>query len=219
MICKRTKDGTYCIRNASPADVVQMERIQEICFPTLATHERLSAAHYSNHIRVFPEGQLVITDGEKIIASSGTLKIPYPGLDHTFMEVTDNLWIAGTHVADGDWLYQFDMGVLPAYRGLRLSAELYEAHQDLVRALGMKGQITVGMTIGYERYKDQFSIHTYCEKLKNNELTDPTVTPQRKAGFHWVAPIFNYLDDPAAGNCSIMMIRPAEGISVEDYLD
>ena len=195
-----------------------MEKLQEICFPTLAPHERLSAAHYSNHIRVFPEGQLVISDGEKIIASSGTLRMHFPGLDHTFMEVTDNLWITGTHVADGDWLYQFDMGVLPAYRGLRLSAELYDAHQDLVRTLGMKGQITVGMTIGYERYQDEYSIQTYCEKLKNNELTDPTVTPQRKAGFRWIAPIFNYVDDPAAGNCSIMMIRPAEGISVDEYL-
>ena len=204
-------DGRFCVRTATPADAGQMEALQEICFPTLARHERLTAAHYANHIRVFPEGQLVIAEGEKIVASSGTLRMHFPGLQHTFLDATDNLWITNAHRADGEWLYQFDMGVLPACRGLGLSRQLYDAHHELVTALGMKGQITVGMTIGYAKYRDQFSIQTYCEKLKNQELTDPTVTPQRKAGFRWIAPIFNYVDDPAAGNCSILMVRPAEG--------
>jgi hypothetical protein len=126
------------------------------------------------------------------------------------MEVTDNLWITNTHLPEGEWLYQFDIGVLPAYRGLKLSTELYNAQQELVKQLGMKGQVLVGMTIGYAYYKDRYSIEEYCEKLKNNELTDPTVTPQRNAGFQWIQPIFNYLEDPTAGNCSILMAWPLE---------
>ena len=135
------------------------------------------------------------------------------------MEITDNLWITNSHIPDSEWLYQFDIGVLPAYRGLKLSTELYNAQQELVKQLGMKGQVLVGMTIGYGKYKDRYSIQEYCEKLKNHELTDPTVTPQRNAGFQWIQPIFNYLEDPTAGNCSILMAWPLEGVSLQDYVD
>lgn len=138
--------------------------------------------------------------------------------DHTFMEATDNLWITNTHIPDGDWLYQFDIGVLPQYRGLKLSTELYRAQQDLVRAWKMKGQVTVGMTSGYAMYQDQYSIQEYCERLKNKQFTDPTVTPQRKAGFQWITPIYNYVDDPTAGNCSVLMAWPLEGVSLREYI-
>ncbi len=219
MIHKKTKDGKYTLRTATPADAEQMEVVQRICFPTLASHELLTKAHFANHIRVFPEGQFVITDRDKVIASSSTLRIAFPKLDHTFMEVTDNLWITNSHIPNGEWLYQFDIGVLPAYRGQKLSTELYNTQQELVKSLDMKGQILVGMTIGYAHYKDQFSIETYCEKLKNNELTDPTITPQRKAGFEWVQPIYHYLDDPTAGNCSVLMVWPLDGVSFQEYIE
>ncbi|WP_428660360.1 hypothetical protein [Runella sp.] len=218
MINKKTKDGKYTITTATPADAAQMAEVQVVCFPTLAPHELLTEEHYANHIKVFPEGQLVVKDHDRVIASSSTLRIHFPKLDHSFMEITDNLWITKAHIPNGEWLYQFDIGVLPAYRGLKLSTELYNAQQELVRSLGMKGQILVGMTIGYGSYKDQYSIQEYCEKLKNNELTDPTITPQRKAGFQWIKPIFNYLEDPTAGNCSILMVWPLEGVSVEEYI-
>lgn len=215
---KKTKDGDYTIRTATLADVTQMQEVQSVCFPTLAWDELLTKEHFANHLKVFPEGQLVVTDNDKVIASSSTLRINFPKLDHTFMEVTDNLWITNTHIPDGEWLYQFDIGVLPAYRGLKLSTELYNAQQELVKQMGMQGQVLVGMTIGYGKYKDRYSIQEYCEKLKNNELTDPTITPQRKAGFQWIQPIFNYLEDPTAGNCSILMAWPLEGVSLQDYV-
>lgn len=215
MINKITADGKFLIRTATFADVSQMREVQLSCFPSLAKHELLNEAHYTNHIKLFPEGQLVVTDGAKIIASSSTLRMRFPNLEHTFMEATDNLWITNSHLPNGDWLYQFDMGVLPEYRGLKLSRKLYNAQQEMVKALGMKGQITVGMTIGYLNYKEKYTIQEYCEKLKNFELEDPTVTPQRRAGFQWVTPIYNYVDDASAGNCSVLMVWPRKGITIE----
>ena len=219
MISKKTWDGMFTIRTATLADAKQMEGVQFTCFPTLIADERLTKEHYANHINIFPEGQLVVTHNDKVIASSSTLRIHFPKLTHTLMEATDNLWITAAHQTDGDWLYQFDIGVLPIYRGLKLSTELYNAHQDMVRLLGMKGQITVGMTIGYAMYKEKYSIQEYCEKLKNNELTDPTITPQRKAGFQWVNLIFNYIEDPTAGNCSVLMVWPLKGVSFQKYME
>jgi ribosomal protein S18 acetylase RimI-like enzyme len=218
MINKKTKDGRFTLRSASKADLEQMVEVQIACFPTIARHEILTKEHFANHIKIFPEGQLVITDNDKVIASSSTLRIRFPKLDHTCKEATDNLWITNAHLPDGDWLYQFDMGVLPEYRGLKLSKELYFAQQDMAKELGMKGQITVGMPIGYSRYKEKYTIEEYCERLKNNEFTDPTVTPQRKAGFQWIKPIFNYVQDPTAGNCSILMVWPLKEFSLLEYI-
>ena len=75
------------------------------------------------------------------------------------------------------------------------------------------------MTIGYSRYEDTYSIEEYCERLRKNEFTDPTVTPQRKAGFQWIKPIYNYVIDPTAGNCSILMVWPLEGVSFQEYIE
>lgn len=218
MINLKTNEGGFTLRTATVADAKYMEEIQEICFPTLSVEERLTKEHYAHHINLFAEGQLVVADGKKLIASSSTLRMQFPKLDHTFMEATDNLWITKTHIPDGEWLYQFDIGVLPQYRGLKLSTELYRAQQDLVKSWNMKGQITVGMTSGYTFYKERYTIEEYCERLKNNEFTDPTITPQRRAGFQWIKPIYNYVDDPQAGNCSVLMAWPQKGISLNEYI-
>ncbi len=217
-IHRRTRDGKFVLKTAAFQDAGQMETLQQICFPGLAKDEILTKAHYANHIKIFPEGQLVIMDGERVIASSSTLRMHFPPPDHSFMEATDNLWITKTHLTDGQWLYQFDIAVLPEYRGLKLSRELYQAQQELARKCGMKGQITAGMTIGYDRYKDLYSIQEYCEKLKRQEIQDPTVTPQLRAGFQWIKPIYNYVKDSSAGNCSILMAWPLEGVKIEDFV-
>ncbi|MFP4340272.1 MAG: hypothetical protein ACLFQO_07510 [Cyclobacteriaceae bacterium] len=220
MIEYHTRAGHFVIRQADESDASSRAEIQQVCFPTLAADELLQEVHFANHSRIFPEGQLVVIDksADKIVASSSTLRMDFPTVDHSFMEATDQLWITGSHQPEGEWLYQFDIGVLPEYRGLGHSKVIYQLQQQLVRDLGMKGQITVGMTIGYEKYKDSLSIEEYCEKLRKEELTDPTVTPQRKAGFQWVSPVYNYVDDPRAGNCSIFMAWPLQGVRLEDYL-
>lgn len=206
MVNKKIRDGKFTLRNATVADTSQLEELQFICFPSLSWDELLTKEHFANHVHLFGDGQLVITDGDTVIASSSTFRTSYPKEDHTFLEFTDNLWLTNAHKPDGDWLYQFDIGVLPEYRGRKLSIELYNAQQEMVKALGMKGQVTVGMTSGYIHHKEKYSIEEYCEKVKADELTDPTIAAQRKAGFQWVKPIFNYVDDPLAGNCGVMMV-------------
>ena len=96
---------------------------------------------------------------------------------------------------------------------------MYAAQQEMVKSLGMKGQITVGMTIGYSRYANKYSIEEYCKKLRKKEFTDPTVTAQLKAGFQWIKPIYNYVIDPTAGNCSILMVWPLEGVPFQNYIE
>lgn len=210
MICKNILNNQFLIRNATLNDVVGMEYVQSQCFPTLDSSEILDRNHFANHIKIFPEGQIVVEKNGKIVASASTFRSDFPEHDTTFLEETDNLWLTNVQVPNGDWLYGIDMGVLPEYRGLGLSREMYKARHEVCRNLGIKGQIIAGMTIGYGKVKDKMTIEEYCMALEKKEFTDPTITPQQNTGFRWVRPLFNYISDPEAGFASVLMYYPVD---------
>lgn len=210
MIYKFFLANQFLIRTASPEDAVQMEFVQSQCYPTLHESEILNRNHFLSHIKVFPEGQIVIEKEGVIVASASTFRCNFPEHDSTFLEETDNLWITNVQIPDGDWMYGIDMGVLPEYRGLGLSTEMYKARTEVCGKLRLKGQIIAGMTIGYGKVKDKMTIKEYCLALETNKLTDPTITPQRKAGFRWIRPLYNYINDPEAGYASMLMYLPVD---------
>lgn len=209
MIRKEILDD-FIIRNATPRDVIEMEYVQKQCYPTLSQEALMNRGHFLNHIKIFPEGQIVIEKEGIVIGSASTMRCNFPTQDTTYLEITDNLWITKTHVAGGDWMYGIDIGVLPEYRGLGFSREMYLARQEICKSLKLKGQLIAGMTIGYIRVKDRMTIEEYCYALEINRFTDPTITPQRKAGFRWIRPIYNYINDPNAGFASILMYFPVD---------
>ncbi|KIA85895.1 hypothetical protein OA85_09660 [Flavobacterium sp. AED] len=198
------------MRNATVEDAVQMEYVQKQCYPTLHESELMNRNHFINHIKIFPEGQIVVEKDGIIVGSASTMRSFFQIADKTYLETTDNLWITSAHVPDGDWMYGIDMGVLPEYRGLGLSREMYLVRQEVCKSLGLKGQIIAGMTIGYGRVKDKMTIEEYCYALEIKKFTDPTVTPQKKAGFRWIKPLYNHINDPEAGYASILMYFPVD---------
>jgi GNAT superfamily N-acetyltransferase len=210
MIHKNILHNEFLVRNATHEDAVQMEYVQSQCYPTLHESEMLTKAHFLNHIKVFPEGQIVVEKDEKIVGAASTFRCNFPEHDSTFLEETDNLWITNVQIPDGDWMYGIDMGVIPEYRGLGLSTEMYNARNEICKQLKLKGQIIAGMTIGYGKVKDRMTIEEYCYALEINKFTDPTITPQRKAGFRWIRPLYNYINDPGSGYASILMYRPVD---------
>jgi ribosomal protein S18 acetylase RimI-like enzyme len=200
----------FIIRNATPDDVIQMEYVQKQCYPSLHESALMNRNHFLNHIKIFPEGQIVIEKDGIIVGSASTMRINFPEYDFTYLEITDNLWITKTHVPDGDWIYGIDIGVLPDYRGLGFSREMYLARQEIGKSLKLKGQLIAGMTIGYQRVKDKMTIEEYCYALEIKKFTDPTITPQRKAGFRWIKPLYNHINDPKAGFACILMYFPID---------
>jgi GNAT superfamily N-acetyltransferase len=210
MINKKILNDRFLIRTAKPEDAIQMEYVQSKCYPTLHESEILVRDHFVNHMKVFPEGQIVVEFDGEIVASASTFRCYFPEHDSTFLEETDNLWITNVQQPNGDWMYGIDMGVLPEYRGLGLSKEMYKARHEVCKRLGIKGQIIAGMTIGYGKVKDQMTIEEYCQRLENKEFTDPTITSQRNAGFRWIRPLYNYINDPDAGYASILMYNPVD---------
>lgn len=210
MIYKSILENRFIVRTAIPSDAIQMEYVQANCYPTLHESEIMNRAHFENHIKVFPEGQIVVEENEKLVGAASTFRCYFPEHDSTFLEETDNLWITNVQKPEGDWMYGIDMGVLPEYRGLGLSKEMYNARNEVCKQLKIKGQIIAGMTIGYGKVKDKMTIEEYCYALEINKLSDPTITPQRKAGFRWIRPMYNYINDPEAGYASMLMYLPVD---------
>ena len=200
----------FIIRTATTEDAIQMEYVQKQCYPSLHESALMNRNHFINHIKIFPEGQIVIEIDRNIVGSASSMRSNFPENDHTYLEITDNLWITNTHVHDGDWMYGIDIGVLPEYRGMGFSRELYLARQEIGKSLGLKGQLIAGMTIGYGRVKDRMTIEEYCYALEIKKFTDPTITPQMKAGFRWIRPLYNHINDPQAGFACVLMYFPVD---------
>jgi GNAT superfamily N-acetyltransferase len=174
--------------------------------PTLSDDELIRAEHYLRHLQLFPEGQFVISDNEKVIGMTTTMRstFDFNHYHHTFMETIAGGWLTN-HNPDGDWLYGLDVGVHPAYRGKGLARHLYRARHAVARQLGLKGQVTVGMMNGYGKVSSEMSGEQYYKELLEGKRTDPTLTPQMKVGFEPIALVPDYLNDPACGNYGVLI--------------
>lgn len=208
---KETLPSGIVITSMTAEHAEQLQALQYIVFPNLAEEEILHAEQYRKHVQVFPEGQFVALDGDKVVGATSSMRYHFDINNpehHTFYEIMGGGWLT-THEPGGDWLYGLDVGVHPDYRGKGIAKTLYRARHQLCNELGLKGQITVGMLNGYEKVKDKYTIEEYYEKVKNNEIFDPTISVQRKIGFEIVGLIKDYLNDPTCGNAGAIIVLDA----------
>jgi ribosomal protein S18 acetylase RimI-like enzyme len=186
----------------------QLEDIQRASFPSLDEGSLISAAHYRAHITRFPEGQFaVLNDAGEVVACSTDFRttVDFAHYEHRYLDAVDHNWLTH-HDPKGDWLYGADIGVSPAYRRRGLARLLYNARQELIRRLQLRGHVAGGMLVGYGRHKDGMSIETYVDKVKAGELFDPTVSVQLKMGFTIHGIIHNYVDDPSCDNKAALIV-------------
>ncbi len=181
--------------------------LQQRVFPTLAAEELMQPKHYLRHIEIFPEGQFLVLDGEKVVGATTTIRYHYSEKHHTFLDISDNLWMT-SHEPDSEWLYGMDVGVDTSYRKMGIARELYRARHWLCAELNLAGQMTVGMLNGYADYPETISVEDYFAKVKAGEVADKTVSVQQKIGFKIMSLMENYLDDPQCGNAGALLILP-----------
>lgn len=187
----------------------QLEALQQIVFPALAEDELIKSAHYLQHLKVFPEGQFVITDGDEVIGMTSSMRSLFNDNHHTFKETIAGGWLTN-HNPIGDWLYGLDMGIHPNYRGKGLARSLYRARHSLVHSLNLKGQFTVGMMNGYGAVAGTISAAQYFKELIEGTRTDPTLSAQMKIGFEPISIIPNYLNDPTCGGYGVLIKLEAD---------
>ena len=196
------------VRRSEAEFADQLEALQRRVFPRIAPSEIITARHYRRHLEVFPEGQFIGLDGDRVVASTSSMRCSLRTDPHTYLAISDNLWI-GTHDPNGAWLYGLDLMIDPEYRGRGIARLLYRARQALVTELGLAGQYTVGMLNGYEAYQKQMSLDQYYEAVVAGRLDDPTIGLQFRIGFEARGLVRDYLDDPTCGNAGVLLVLSA----------
>lgn len=208
---RRSLPNGLVVAAMAPEHAGQLELLQIECYPTLADNQRLKARHYLKHIELFPQGQFVVLDGNKVVGMTTSMIVGEKEIHgpHTFDEFFAGGWLT-PHNPAGDWLYGIDVGTAASHRGRGVARALYVARQDTVRRLGLKGQCTVGMLSGYGAVSGKIPAEEYYRQLANGEIKDPTVSAQLKIGFKLDELIANYLDDPLCAGYGARLILPAD---------
>ena len=194
-----------------PEHAQALERLQTGCFPTLADAQRFKAAHYLRHVELFPDGQFVALDGDRVVGATSTLRlhVDFEHVDQTFADIIQGGWLT-SHEPAGDWLYGADLGVDPAYRGRGIATALYAARQETVWRLGLRGQVTAGMISGYGAVKDRMAAQAYYDGVVSGHINDPTLSIQLGVGFEPRALLANYLNDPVCDNYAVLIVLGAD---------
>ena len=198
------------IASTGPEHAGPLAALQELCFPTLAPEQRFVAAHYRKHLELFPEGQFVALDGDRVVGGTSTCRLHFDfnHVGHSFDDVIQGGWLT-SHEPDGDWLYGADISVHPDHRGRGLARGLYAARQHTVRRLGLEGQVTAGMMRGYGAVKDRMSAEAYYRGLANGSINDATLSAQMKIGFELRGLLPHYVHDPVCDDYAVLIVLDA----------
>jgi GNAT superfamily N-acetyltransferase len=225
---RRAFDGGLAVQRTEPRHAAQLEELQRIVFPTLAPAERFEARHYLKHIELFPDGQLCVVrssrgrlaegavedekiDGERVVGMTSTIRIDFDFAhpDHTFADMIQGGYLT-SHQPAGPWLYGADIGTHPEYRRRGVARALYAVRHELVRRLGLLGQLTVGMPSGYGALAGKLTAEQYVAELRAGTRDDPTISAQLRIGFELRGLIANYINDPVCAGYGIVLVLPAE---------
>ncbi len=173
---------TIC--TTKPEHIPQLVIHQQECFPMLSPAEWYDQAKFEAHLRVFPEGQHVALDGERVVGQSSTFRARTEQVmvQHRFNDIMGHGYFTN-HDPQGEWLYGADMSVHAQYRRLGIATALYDTRKALIRALGLRGMVAGGMVPGYAEYHTQMRVEDYVAQVVAGTLSDPTLTPQLRQGF------------------------------------
>lgn len=194
------------IVNLRPEYFAALEQLQIDCYPTLADVELMKAHHFASQYRIFPEGQFVALDGERVVGQGSgfftDFDFDHPA--HTFREICAGFHFTN-HNPAGAYYYGADSSVHPDYRGRGIGKLLYQARKALVRRYGKRGIVAGGALPGYARYKATMSPQEYVAKVAAGELYDPTLSFQLSIGFRVRGVLQNYLEDSASDNWATLI--------------
>jgi GNAT superfamily N-acetyltransferase len=220
MAYARTLPNGLLVTGTKPAHAPQLEALQRVCFPSLADAERFKAPHYLRHLDLFPDGQFVVLDEDRVVGATTTLRLRFDfgQIAHRFADIVDHGWLT-PHDPDGDWLYGADLAVRPDYRGRGLGTALYTARHELVRRLALKGQVTAGLMSGYGAVKDRMSAQDYYRSVVDGHIVDRTLTMQLHAGFEPRGLVADYVTDPGCDNYAVLIVLPADKRVAESARD
>jgi GNAT superfamily N-acetyltransferase len=198
---------TLTLTTIAPQYFAALEALQRACYPTLGAQELMRIEHYTSQHTVFPEGQIVVLDGERVIGQGSGFftDFDFDHPDHTFSEICDNFYFRN-HDPNGAYYYGADISVHPDYRGRGIGKLIYRARKDIVRRYNRRGIVAGGVLPGFVHYKHQMRVQDYVAQVLAGELFDPTLTFQLKEGFEVRGLLPDYLEDSASDNWATLIV-------------
>ncbi len=198
---------TLTITTISPQYFAALEALQRACYPTLDAQELMRVEHYASQYSIFPEGQIVVLDGKRVIGQGSGFFIDFDfgNPDHRFNEICDGFYFRN-HSPQGAYYYGADISVHPSYRGRGMGKLLYRARKDLVRRYNRRGIVAGGVLPGFVHYKHQLSVQEYVDQVLAGELFDPTLSFQLKEGFVVRGLLPDYIMDSASDNWATLIV-------------
>ena len=196
------------IRAMEARDMKELIKLNAKAFP-LMTEENVvwSERQLSNHMRIFPEGQLVAEIDGRLVGGAASL-IVHLGTDpyrpHTYAGITDGGYFHN-HDPRGDTLYGADVYVDPDCQGKGIGALLYEARRELCRRLNLRRILAGGRLSGYEENGQGMSPEEYVQKVVKGDLRDPVLSFQLREGFVVRGVLRNYITDPKSRNLASLI--------------
>ena len=169
------------VRQMTPADVPAVVDLQRRVYPV---ERAWSAEELTQHLAVFPEGQLVaVNDTERVVGSASSLIIDWDD----YAESAQWSAITGrgtfsTHNPLGKTLYGADMCVDPTARQRGIGSYLYDARKKFIRERGLKRLLTGGRIPGYAQVAQTMSSPDYVAEVVRGRRKDATLSFQLKNG-------------------------------------
>lgn len=183
------------IRQISKSDIPAVIELEERVFPHMLAW---TAEELTQHLSVFPEGQLVALDESgKIIGSASSLIIDWDDYAESakWSSITGYGSFA-THNPLGKTLYGADMCVDPSARRRGVGSLFYEARKKMVKELGLKRLLTGGRIPGYGEVAQTMTPQEYVAEVVHGRRKDPTLSFQLANGLIVLDVVPEYLEDP-----------------------
>ncbi|MCM2129955.1 carbon-nitrogen hydrolase family protein [Larsenimonas rhizosphaerae] len=171
-------------------------------------------------ISEFPDGQLAIKDGDRIIGVALTVLVDYDTFSnpHKYDDLIGTREVI-LHNKEGDALYGLDVLIDPAYRGYRLGRRLYEARKDLCRSMNLRAILAGGRIPNYYLHANDLSPTEYLDKVSRKEIHDPILSFQLANDFLVKRLLRKYLpeDERSMGYATLLewnniLFEPAERV-------
>ncbi|MFN2486205.1 MAG: GNAT family N-acetyltransferase [Acidimicrobiia bacterium] len=185
----------------------QCAALELAAFPHADASELLSEDDIIAYSETFPEGFVVVLDGERVVGQGAGifLDFDFDHPQHTIAGITGEHQ-CGNHDPDGEWYYGTDMATHPEYRRRGIGRMLYEARKELVKRHNKRGIIAGGHMPGYAAHRQELTTEEYLEKVRDRELYDPTLTFQMENGFRILTLLKGYLHDEMTGGDSALIV-------------
>jgi GNAT superfamily N-acetyltransferase len=180
------------VRNTLPRDVPGVIALCRKVYPESAPWR---PDQLERHQVVFPEGQWVAVDGDRVVGMAASLIVRWDDYDSelSWREFTAQGTFTNHDPVHGRTLYAAEVMVDPTCQGGGIGGKLYAARRALVEQRFLR-RIRAGARLrGYHHHADTMSAEEYAVAVARGDLYDPTLTFQLRQGFHVLRLVEDYL--------------------------